>query len=85
MPAAGSRPAASIAGRGHHVAQLALDLVPAAGLQAAVGVDPQVGGVHERLEVLEPIVHRPARPGECGEWTSKTPGPICRWPSAKSP
>ena len=24
-----------------------------------------------------------ALPGECGEWTSNTPGPICRWPSAK--
>src|SRR5918999_1307951 len=42
--------ASHFAGCGDHVPQLALDLVPAAGFQAAVGVDPHFGLVHEAAE-----------------------------------
>src|SRR6187200_1852377 len=58
-----SRPSASIGPTTHllsgrdHVSKLALDLVPAARLQPAVGVHPQIGLVHEAAEVMEPLAH----------------------------
>src|SRR6187200_2644391 len=46
-----------LARRRDHIPELALDLVPATRLQPAVGVDPQIGFVHEAAEVMEPLAH----------------------------
>src|SRR6266480_3519990 len=40
-----------------HVPELAVDLLPAARLEAAVGIDPQVTVVHESAEMLESFLH----------------------------
>ena len=51
------------------------DLGPAAGLETAVGVHPQLVGVDDRERRARAARRCAAVLGTCGEWMSQTPGP----------